>query len=384
MCPGKFSYILKIFVIFLCLGVISGIVFYLTSKASTISTSVTITVCGNMVEESGEECDDGNASNTDACLNDCTDAACGDNYLWSGVEECDDGNTTSGDGCSSSCEIEAGAVCGDGSCNGTETCSSCVPDCGSCGGGGGGGGGGGITPPTTTKVILQGKTSPAAYLTSLKDGQVIANTQANSLGDFKVEISNMTAGVYTFGIWSEDKSGLRSITFSFTTNVASGTTTTISGIFIPPTISLSKESVRKGETLNILGYTAPQSEVEVHINSDDELIEKVFSGTGGSWFYNLDTNRIEEGIHSTRAKASTTDGLLSTFSQTLLFGVGVGLPVGKGACPNADLNKDGRVNLIDFSILLFWWGKSNECADQNSDGIVNLIDFSIMLYYWTG
>jgi len=37
--------------------------------------------------------------------------------------------------------------CGDGSCNGTETCSSCSADCGRCSGGGGGGGG--STPPPT-------------------------------------------------------------------------------------------------------------------------------------------------------------------------------------------------------------------------------------------
>jgi hypothetical protein len=76
--------------------------------------------------------------------------------------------------------------------------------------------------------------------------------------------------------------------------------------------------------------------------------------------------------------------LLSTFSHTLLFGLGVGLPVGEGVCPYADLNKDSKVNLIDFSILLYWWGRSSSCADQNSDNVVNLIDFSIMLYYWTG
>ena len=39
----------------------------------------------------------------------------------------------------------AAPFCGDGSCNGAETCSSCSADCGSCGGGGGGG-----TPTTTT------------------------------------------------------------------------------------------------------------------------------------------------------------------------------------------------------------------------------------------
>ncbi len=48
------------------------------------------------------------------------------------------------DGDESSCQ----PYCGDGSCNGTETCSTCSQDCGSCviviGGGGGGGGGGPI------------------------------------------------------------------------------------------------------------------------------------------------------------------------------------------------------------------------------------------------
>lgn len=45
----------------------------------------------------------------------------------------------------------SGPSCGDGSCNGTESCSSCPSDCGECpGGGGGGGGGGGAGSNTNT------------------------------------------------------------------------------------------------------------------------------------------------------------------------------------------------------------------------------------------
>ena len=51
---------------------------------------------------------------------------------------------------------------------------------------------------------------------------------------------------------------------------------------------------------------------------------------------------------------------------------------GKESC-ECDLNGDGRVNLVDFSILLFYWGTNNECADQNLDGTVDLIDFSLQL-----
>jgi cysteine-rich repeat protein len=62
--------------------------------------------CGNGVVETGEECDDGNMVDTDACVSGCMDAECGDGHIQSGVEQCDDGNTTSGDGCSATCTGE--------------------------------------------------------------------------------------------------------------------------------------------------------------------------------------------------------------------------------------------------------------------------------------
>lgn len=66
--------------------------------------------CGDGFADSstGEACDDGNAGNTDACLNTCAAASCGDGFVQAGVEECDDGNSAGGDGCSATCETEAG------------------------------------------------------------------------------------------------------------------------------------------------------------------------------------------------------------------------------------------------------------------------------------
>jgi len=57
-------------------------------------------------------------------------SSCGNGILETPYEECDDGNYVSGDGCSATCTIEV--VCGDGHCNGGETCSSCSADCGTC------------------------------------------------------------------------------------------------------------------------------------------------------------------------------------------------------------------------------------------------------------
>ena len=59
--------------------------------------------CGNGHVESGEECDDANNSDTDACLSTCKWAACGDGHVRAGVEDCDDGNLIDGDSCSSTC-----------------------------------------------------------------------------------------------------------------------------------------------------------------------------------------------------------------------------------------------------------------------------------------
>ncbi|MDE0883481.1 MAG: DUF4215 domain-containing protein, partial [Myxococcota bacterium] len=54
-----------------------------------------------------EECDDGNQVDTDACLNGCRAARCGDNVIQAGVEDCDDGNNIDGDACSATCVLEA-------------------------------------------------------------------------------------------------------------------------------------------------------------------------------------------------------------------------------------------------------------------------------------
>ena len=62
--------------------------------------------CGDGQLDPGEECDDGNASQSDRCLNTCIHAQCGDGFLFLGVEQCDDGNRRDGDGCSAACERE--------------------------------------------------------------------------------------------------------------------------------------------------------------------------------------------------------------------------------------------------------------------------------------
>ena len=64
-----------------------------------------LAVCGDgLVLQGEEECDDGNGSDTDACVA-CKAASCGDGFVWAGQEECDDGNNNDADDCANNCMI---------------------------------------------------------------------------------------------------------------------------------------------------------------------------------------------------------------------------------------------------------------------------------------
>jgi len=282
---------------------------------------------------------------------------CGNGVVESG-EQCDDGNTNSGDGCSATCQTEA-----------PPPPPPTAP-----------GGAAPAPPPAVpTKVILEGWAYPKSKVTALKDGQIVKTVYANSSAEFQAEISNLTSGTYTFGVWSEDKDKRRSITYSLTFYVRADTTTKISGIFLPPTIELGKEAVARGEILDIFGQTVPKSEVEIRVYSPgEEIVKKIKANEIGVWLLAFNTQPLEEGSHGVKARSQISEETVSGFGHILGFTIGKPL-----LCPMADLNKDGRTDLLDFSLLMFYWGTSNSCADQNQDGTVNLLDFSVMMYWWT-
>jgi cysteine-rich repeat protein len=99
-------------------------------------------LCGNgeVDEDDGEQCDDGNNVDRDACTNDCTTAVCGDGLVrmspMAQAEECDDGNRINTDGCSNECkgpecgngELETGEACDDGNQTDNDACNNdCIP-----------------------------------------------------------------------------------------------------------------------------------------------------------------------------------------------------------------------------------------------------------------
>ncbi len=110
------------------------------ASAGLSSEGRSMIVCGNGINEPGEQCDDGNRSNADGCDNTCRLVAsplCRNGVVDPG-EQCDDGNSIDGDGCDRNCTltpacgnrvVEYGERCDDGNrMNGDGCSANCQPE----------------------------------------------------------------------------------------------------------------------------------------------------------------------------------------------------------------------------------------------------------------
>lgn len=266
------------------------------------------------------------------------------------------------------------------------TISAVVNAPGTPGGGGGGGGGGGFPGPTTI-VNFSGRAYPLSRVSILQDGALAVSTIAGPDARFAVSFTSVTAGSYTFTVYGEDSAGRRSENFSFPLIIRSGTTVDVSGIFISPTIDVDKSEVRQGDNLIIFGQSLPESTVVISVHSEFESFHSVETDAVGAYVYTLDTSPLEIGGHEAKAKA-VLPGEASEYGRPVQFIVGDKNVDAVKYCGagRGDLNCDYKVNIVDYSILAFWYNKRNPPAkvDLNADKKVNLVDFSILAYYWTG
>ncbi len=128
----------------------------------------------------------------------------------------------------------------------------------------------------------------------------------------------------------------------------------------------------------------------------------IFSGTaakliqsGENWDTNLTSTVSEDGnywFHVTVSFGSDSSYASQSFTaQNASSGGGGGssgsrASSGKNACVGADFNRDKKVTIVDFSILLVFFRTpapfKNPCVDINKDGTVSVVDFSILLSQW--
>jgi hypothetical protein len=260
-----------------------------------------------------------------------------------------------------------------------------------------GGGGSPPLPPFTEEdsVLFKGIAYPMSVVSLLKNGVIVREATTREDGSFALSIQNLSSGTYNFGIRAQDPNKLKSKLLLFTVYVSQTATTIVDGIFIPPTITSDKIEVKKGDIIAISGFSVPSVEVRLSLTSKvdgfTELLKKTNANNTGAFVYALDTTSLPQGDYFIKAKSiSSKDS--SPYGEELSFTVGLqnklrtktnGLLGFRKRC---DLNDDNRVNLLDFSIMAFWYKRLGfpDKVDLNSDAKINLTDLSILAYCWTG
>ena len=350
-----------------------------TGSFGYATTSLTLSVCGNLTVDVNEDCDvpgeTGVYSQTIVgrqCDTSCHFGPyCGDGILQtSHLEECDDGNNISRDFCSAICKIEPAGSGGGGSS-----------------GGGSGGGGGQKKDLGTTVVNITGKAYPSRTINFLLDGSSIGSVQSNNTGTFEFS-TKASPGTATLGIWALDIFGTKSITLSNTFDVTQGAVTNLNDLLLPPSIKVSQTNFNPGDILTVTGQSVPNATINLYIDKNStSVVASGQSDGNGSWTILFNTKDLSANTHVLRARSLTGTPPLqiqSGLSSSVQLSAGV---AGK-ITTSSDLNRDGKINLIDFSILIFWWqttgGNSDPAADINGNGKVSLEDFSILLFNWTG
>jgi cysteine-rich repeat protein len=284
------------------------------------------------------------------------------------TEECDDGNNDNADFCSAICKIEPAGSGGGGSS-----------------GGGSGGGGGSDTELGNTLISVTGLAYPGRTVNIILDSETVGSVKANNLGRFDFT-TDASPGTASLGFWATDAQNTRSVTLNTTFDVTQGAVTNITGIILPPTIRVTNANINPGDIVVVSGQAVPNATIELQIGSSAPT-NKTTSAGDGNWSISLNTSGLSPKEHLLKARSvSGTPPLLtqSSYSSALQLFVGVN---GQATKPS-DLNRDNKINLIDFSILIFWWGtnggNSNPSADINGNGKVGIEDFSILLFNWTG
>ncbi|MFN3692829.1 MAG: DUF4215 domain-containing protein [Candidatus Paceibacteria bacterium] len=343
---------------------------------STATTTIDLSICGNALVDVGEQCDVpgeiGLYSTTIAgrqCNAVCDYGPyCGDGILQTTyAEECDDANNTGGDFCSATCQIEPAGSGGGGSS-------------------GGGGGGGGTRDLGDASISVTGIAYPNQQVNFLLDTKSVGSVRANSSGRFEFS-TKASPGTATLGVWANDANGVRSITLNSTFDVTQGAVTNVSGLLLPPTLILSNTKVSPGSTITIFGQAVPSATIEIQVGNSSLRTERTTSDASGRYTFTLNTASMRNATYPIKVRSITGTPPLLTQSG---YSSVVQLLLGVDGAPSSpsDLSRDGKVNLTDFSILIFWWqtagGDSNPPADINSNGRVGLEDFSILLFNWTG
>lgn len=137
-----------------------------------------------------------------------------------------------------------------------------------------------------------------------------------------------------------------------------------------------------------LGWSKPNSQISVI--KDGQIVTTTIANQDG--YFQASIKNIAGGTYAFLFLAKDEQGtLFGSHSVSVVVSTGVittisGIVIDQYIPPEGDLNSDGRVSIVDLSIMIYWMDRTDFPAivDLNLDGRVDIVDVSILAYYWTG
>ena len=235
---------------------------------------------------------------------------------------------------------------------------------------------------------ISGYASPGMFVTFTEGGGTIGTSVADNSGYFTQIFPGIAPADHTILIYGVDQLARTTPSALVEVYTRAYQMTTVTGIILPPTLEIDKTEITRGEDITVFGRGTPGYLIKVTTEPPVNSFENIVDENGDFSFTISETDNMEFGDHKVYALVQDGLGTQSLFSVTLFFRVLDSEPP-EGNEPDCnitrgDLNCDDSVDLVDFSILMYYWGTNNGLADINYDGNVNLVDFSIMMFYWQG
>lgn len=234
-----------------------------------------------------------------------------------------------------------------------------------------------------TAVQFRGRAYPYSEVFLLRDGVFISSVFADPDSFFNINIPEDEGGSNMYTLYAVDKNNTKSLFLNFPTRIKEGYLNFINNILFAPTIVSDKNEVASDGFVNVSGYAYPNASLEIVIKNN--TYSKTFnlsSKKDGTYSINLPLNSIPKGDYNLFVKYQN-DTRFSKLLKLIISNKNI-LNDKKVEYLPGDCNKDNIINLIDFSVLAFWYKKDNPplCVDTNKDNFIDLVDFSILAYYW--
>lgn len=233
--------------------------------------------------------------------------------------------------------------------------------------------------PTSTNVYFGGYSFPNATISYSLNGEVISTIQADATGYFEGVYASVEAGENTFSFQAENYEGDESHLVSYAYTVQTASPVYISGVVLPPILDVSSEG-------DLEGIAIPGSEIQIYgVDLSDQSLHVVNTiSVNPDGTYAIEFDLRDPTVYDQYYVGCEWEGLDCGFSQVIEVQM-VGDSYKFVGEVFADFTQDVEVNFVDFAFIraAFLSGKNNPVYDLNKDGTIDLVDFSLLNYQWT-